>query len=306
MAGLRAPPYGLTVACEQARTFNVAANRASHQVDCLHTDFCNNLVLGNIVRKLSIAVFSCISLPVFTAVSASLFLNPTAMAHHRGQDGTAVLKGEVTAPVKEIPVKYDEISVDNGGCLSGAVSFLFARDATGVKDAVVYIKGIQRGKAHTRFAGEETPFVIDQKDYVFVPHVTVVPLGSAVEIKNSDPEVHNLHSFSTKNASFNEGIAAAGGPIQKRFDFVEAVRIGCDIHKEMAAWIVVRDNPYYCVTGENGRFNIEGIPPGSYKLAVWHEDFDREELLALSTEVNVEPGNELVVDFYLSHKRLGP
>src|SRR3990167_3783680 len=146
MAGFHPPPYGFTVACAEARTFNVAASRASHQVDCLHTDFCNNPVLGNIVRKLSTAVFSCISLPVFTAVSASLFLNPTAMAHHRGQDGTAVLEGEVTAPVKEIAVKYDEIPVDNGGCLSGAVSLLVAKDAAGVKDAVVYIK---RSEEHT-------------------------------------------------------------------------------------------------------------------------------------------------------------
>ncbi|HHT9135064.1 MAG TPA: hypothetical protein ACFYD2_09195, partial [Candidatus Avalokitesvara rifleensis] len=105
------------------------------------------------MRKLLTAVLGCTSLPVFTAVLASLFLNPTAMAHRRGQDGTAVLKGEVTAPVKEIAVKYDEISVDNGGCLSGVVSLLFAKDATDVKGAVVYIKGIQRGKAHTRFAG---------------------------------------------------------------------------------------------------------------------------------------------------------
>lgn len=252
------------------------------------------------MRKVSTLTLGCLSLLTFAAVSV---LSTTATAHLGGQDGTAVLKGEVTAPLKEIPVKYDEVSVDNGGSLSGVVSFLFAKDVTSVKDAVVYIKGIQKGKAHTRFAGEETPFVIDQKDYVFVPHVTVVPVGSTVEIKNSDPEMHNLHAFSTKNESFNEGIPAAGGPIRKRFDFVEAVRIGCDIHKEMAAWIVVRDNPYYCMTGQDGGFHIENIPPGSYKLAVWHEDFDREELAAISTEVSVESGSEFAVDFYLSHKR---
>lgn len=234
---------------------------------------------------------------------AVLAPSPVATAHHVLEGFAAKPKKEADAPVREAPSKYTEVSVHNGGSISGVTSFLSAADVTDAKDAVVYIRSIQRGKTFEKPLGEETPFIVDQKDYTFIPHVTVIPVGSTVELRNSDSEMHNLHSFSTKNASFNEGIPAAGGPIQKRFDFVETVRVGCDIHKEMAAWIVVRDNPYYCVTGEGGRFNIEDIPPGSYKLAVWHEDFDREELSALSTEVNLEPNSELVVDFYLSHKR---
>ncbi|MFQ5956277.1 MAG: hypothetical protein ACE5KK_00705 [Candidatus Brocadiales bacterium] len=200
-----------------------------------------------------------------------------------------------------MPKKYDVGHIDNGGSISGIVRVLSSdAAAVDVEDAVVYIKGIQRGKA---FARSLEAHPIDQKDYVFVPHVTVVPVGSMVELRNSDQEMHNLHSYSVKNASFNEGMPSAGEPVQKRFDFVEVVRIGCNIHKEMAAWIVVRDNPYYCLTGEDGDFKIADIPPGIYKLAVWHEDFDREELAALYTDVKVEWGKEFEVDFYLSHKR---
>ncbi|MFQ5863346.1 MAG: hypothetical protein ACE5IC_09540 [Candidatus Brocadiales bacterium] len=232
-----------------------------------------------------------------------LVLSPAVMAHQGRQGDATTLKKEATAPTREIPIEYDEIYVDDGGSVSGVVRFLSSDTAAvGIKDAVVYIKGMQRGKTFARFLEEKTPF-IDQKGVAFVPHVLIVPVGSTVELRNTDPEMHNLHSYSVKNASFNEGIPSAGKPIRKRFDYVEVVRIGCDIHKEMAAWVVVRDNPYYCLTGEDGSFKIVDIPSGIHRLAVWHEDFDREELAALCIDVNVEPNKKFEVDFYLSHKR---
>jgi plastocyanin len=248
-------------------------------------------ILRNIIR---------LSLLVAAVVSVQ---SPTALAHHKRQDGTVVSGQEAVVPVREIPVKYTEIDVRSGGSISGAVKVLSDRAVADTKGAIVYIKDIGWGKPFVRSSDGGTPFIIDQKDYVFVPHVTVVPVGCTVELRNADPEMHNLHSFSTKNASFNEGIPVAGEPIKKKLDFVETVRIGCDIHKEMAAWIVVRDNPYYCVTGEDGSFKIPDIPPGTYKLVIWHEDFDREELIALRTDVSVESGGEFEVDFYLSHRK---
>ena len=255
-------------------------------------------VRGNILRKTLRLTANCVSL---LAAAVVLVLSSAAVAHNERQGGTAASNREAIAPVREMPVKYTEIDVRNGGSLSGTVRLLSNGTVTGVKDAIVCIKGIQWGKRFERCADGETPTVIDQKDYVFIPHVTVVPAGGTVELRNADPEMHNLHSFSTRNASFNEGIPAAGEPIKKKLDFVETVRIGCDIHKEMAAWIVVRDNPYYCVTGEDGSFKIPDVPPGTHKLAIWHEDFDREELAALRMDVSVESGGEFEVDFYLSH-----
>ncbi len=229
--------------------------------------------------------------------------SPTASAHHNRQDDASMPRKDAAAPVKKIPVKYEEIYVDNGGSISGVVRSLSDTAVTGVKDTLVYIKGIRQGKGFARYLGEkETPF-IDQKDYVFVPHVTVVPVGNTVEIRNADPDMHNIHSFSARNVSFNEGMPQAGASIRKKFDFVEAVRIGCDVHQEMGAWIVVRDNPYYHLTAEDGSFWIANIPPGTYELAVWHENFDRAELAALYTNVNVEPDREFEVDFYLFHRR---
>ncbi len=253
------------------------------------------------MRNVPILTFCCLLLLVSAAVVVAK--NPPATAHHNRQGDAAGSKNKTDADtVREAPVRYNEINVDNGGSISGVVRSLTDKAAPSLKDAVVYIKGMQRGKAFAGSSGDEIP-VIDQKDFVFVPHVTVVPVGGAVELRNADPEMHNLHSYSAKNASFNEAIASAGRPVRKKFDFVEAVRIGCDLHQEMSAWIVTRDNPYYYLTAEDGSFVIKDIPPGRYKLALWHEGFSREELAALCTGIDVEPRSEFEVDFYLVHKR---
>lgn len=224
-----------------------------------------------------------------------------AIAHQGRQGDAASRVKETVVPLREEPAEYSVVDVRNGGSVYGVVRLLSDTGVSTVKDAVVYIRGIQRGKAFSELL-KRVP-VIDQRDHVFIPHVTVVPVGHEVELRNADPELHNLHSYSVKNASFNEGIPSEGRPIRKRFDFVEVIRLGCDIHKEMAAWIVVRDNPYYCLTGKDGVFEITDVPPGAYELAVWHEDFDREELAALRTEVEVEANRRSEVDFYLSHRR---
>jgi hypothetical protein len=132
--------------------------------------------------------------------------------------------------------------------------------------------------------------------------VLVVPVGATVELRNSDSEVHNVHSFAVKNSPFNEAIPEGGLPLIKRFDRVEIVRLGCELHQEMAAWIVVRDNPYYALTDKDGHFSIIEIPPGTYQLLLWHEDLDKKERTSFATEVNVEPNATLEVDFYLTPK----
>ncbi len=191
------------------------------------------------------------------------------------------------------PQEYRVIGTQATGSLSGVVSVL---GGGSVKEALVYFRGMSQGKDFA-VAG---PLVLDQKAEAFVPHVLVVPVGGTVELRNSDSEMHNIHSSSVKNPAFNEGMAAGGNSLFKKFDQVEVVRLGCNVHKEMGAWIVVRDNPYYALTDKDGRFNITGIPPGTYKLSLWHEDLDKEQRSSLTTEVTVEPDTTLEVDFYLT------
>ncbi|HHT9119440.1 MAG TPA: carboxypeptidase regulatory-like domain-containing protein [Candidatus Hypogeohydataceae bacterium YC41] len=216
----------------------------------------------------------------------------SSLSAHQGAEVSGPLpsKGEAGS---HLPQNYKVINTQASGSLKGSVMVLGGGP---VREALVYLKGITEGRDYD-VAG---PLVLDQKGETFVPHVLVVPVGGSVELRNSDSEMHNLHSLSVKNASFNEGIPEGGTAIFKKFDKVEAVRVGCDIHKEMSAWIVVRDNPYYALTDENGHFSIAEIPPGTYQLLLWHEDLDKMERDGFATDVTIDPSATLEVDFYLT------
>ncbi len=114
------------------------------------------------------------------------------------------------------------------------------------------------------------PVQIDQKQCVFVPRVIVVPLGGTVEFLNSDRLLHNLHSASAHNPIFNR-TQPKGRTISIVFRAPEIIRIDCDLHPWMRAWVVVAEHPFYAVTNEQGEFTLPNAPPGKYTLQVWHE-----------------------------------
>ena len=68
----------------------------------------------------------------------------------------------------------------------------------------------------------------------------------------------------------------------------------------MTAWVVVQDNPYFCVTGDDGTYKITNIPPGEYKLQIWHEAFKKEDLKKQKKDIKVETNKEAKADFELT------
>ncbi len=100
-----------------------------------------------------------------------------------------------------------------------------------------------------------------------------------------------------KNTAFNEGVAG-GGRLPKKFEFSETVKMTCDVHKWMNAWVIVQDNPYYAVTDKNGGFQIENVPPGTYTVQVWQESLGNAK-----QEVAVKSGEETKADFGLEKKK---
>jgi plastocyanin len=112
---------------------------------------------------------------------------------------------------------------------------------------------------------------LDQKQCVFVPRVVVVPVGGTVEFLNSDRLLHNLHSASGgHNPTFNR-TQPKGRAIPIAFRRPEIIRIDCDLHPWMRAWVVVAEHPFYAVTNDRGEFALENVPPGTYALQLWHE-----------------------------------
>jgi Carboxypeptidase regulatory-like domain len=117
--------------------------------------------------------------------------------------------------------------------------------------------------------------VLDNQRCVFVNHVTATMAGERTQVKNSDGILHNTHGFLGKPTVFNLALPnkAQMIDITRRLTKPGVIRVVCDAHPHMAAWMIVHDSPYYAVTDDKGAFRIEGIPPGSYKVTMWHEGF---------------------------------
>ncbi len=137
------------------------------------------------------------------------------------------------------------------------------RAAPDLTDAVIFLDG--RGP---RTAASEREMALDARQ--FRPRVLVVPTGTTVQFPNQDPFNHNVFSLSEGN-TFDLGLYARGETRSRRFNRAGLVRVFCNIHPRMSAFVVVRDNGWYAQPGPDGSFTIPGVPAGAYRLTVWHE-----------------------------------
>ena len=138
-------------------------------------------------------------------------------------------------------------------------------------DAVLYLEG---RPAPTDVAKPVT-VEIAITDKVYAPHVVVVPVGSTVRFPNHDPFNHNVFSVSEPN-TFDLGLYGRGQSKSQTFEHPGLVRIYCNVHPRMVAYVLVMANKYYVQPGQDGRFTIENVPPGRHRLHVWHERIPSE------------------------------
>ncbi|PYM20224.1 MAG: hypothetical protein DMD78_22590 [Candidatus Rokuibacteriota bacterium] len=237
------------------------------------------------------------------------------------------------AAVASPALAYEVVTVADGGTLSGTVKFagtpprleplsvnknrdvcgdqkdneaLVLGPERGVRGSVILIGGVARGKKGAADA------VLDNHRCVFVHHVTATMPGERTRVKNSDGILHNTHGFLGKPTVFNLALPNKDQMIDitKRLTKPGVVRVVCDAHPHMAAWMIVHDSPYYAVTDDRGAFLIEGIPPGSYKVTMWHEGFrpkglDKDgrplydEPQAITRDVTIAPKAAATLDFEL-------
>jgi hypothetical protein len=131
-----------------------------------------------------------------------------------------------------------------------------------VQNAVVYLVEVAKGKAWP--AQGKTP-QLDNRKCRFDPAVQVIRSGP-LEVVNDDPVLHNTHGYYGNRTAFNMALPNQGQRIPTDLTRTGAVKVDCDAHGWMEGWVYVVDNPYYAITGADGKFSITDVPPGNYTL----------------------------------------
>ena len=135
----------------------------------------------------------------------------------------------------------------------------------GIRYAIVHLSG----KGLVGWRSKPGHLLLDNKNCRFEPHAAVLTVGSTLEVKNSDKILHTAHGYFA--ATFNFALPGEGANAKQRLRRPGIVQIRCDSHGWMNAFIRVDRHPFHAVTDAEGRFKIEGVPPGTYTLEVWHE-----------------------------------
>jgi plastocyanin len=217
-----------------------------------------------------------------------------AAAQASGPQGNASVTGTVsftgTAPANP-PIDMSE----EAACKAkhpGAVTDpqVVVKDGK-VANVLVYVKtGLPPNATYTP---STQPATIDQNGCLYHPRTFAVMTGQPIEIKNSDPVLHNIKAVPKLNRGFNISQPSQGMKTTRRFDKPEMlVPIECNVHSWMHAHIGVLPHPFFATTSDDGTFKITGLPPGTYQIEAWHE-----KLGTRTMSVTVGDGESKTADF---------
>lgn len=242
------------------------------------------------MRKYLIAGMVSLSFIVFSSQSfvwaqaeekKALTAEEAAEAQRKLEEAQQKLK----KTVKNLP------KVDNAGSITGVVTCQKMRNSA---DAIVFIEKVGDNK----FAPPTEHAVVDQLNLTYVPRVVALQKGTVVDFPNSDAVRHNVFSPPTAALQFNLGTYPTGVVKEVPFDVLGETPLLCNVHAEMAGFVVTFENPYFAVTDKDGNYTIEGVPPGKYVVKTWHE-----KLKEVSQEATVEAGKATTVNFDLKRRR---
>jgi plastocyanin len=213
---------------------------------------------------------------------------PSAPTGNGVISGTVTVTGKVPAMLDIVERKGDPV------CAKQAMKYndVIVGKKSELQDVLVRLApGSIKGKLPT-----PADVTVEQKDCMYLPKTFGIESGGSVIIRNMDKTTHNVHTYKGNESQFNQGQPPGTPDIRlpekgKTYDD-GVITFKCDIHKWMNSSGVVTDHPYFGVTGADGAFKLEKLPPGKYKLEAWHSAFGTK-----TQEVTVEEGKPLVVKF---------
>jgi plastocyanin len=228
-------------------------------------------------------------------LGAALAAAPSYLSAYTGGDvkdggsisGTVKFAGSAPAPKKL------EVTKDKEVCGKGEKTdkSLVVNNGN-LANAVVSITDIKTGKKI-----DVKKINLDQKDCEYHPHVLAFPVGTPVEINNPDGILHNIHSYSKANPTFNIAQPKFKKTVEVKIEKPEAINVKCDVHGWMNGWLVATESPYVAVTDNSGNFKLTDVPAGSYTVEVWHETLGKS-----SQKVTVKAKEDAKANFELGKK----
>ena len=183
---------------------------------------------------------------------------------------TATVKFEGTIPPPQMMrLDGDPKCVSENGAAERATESLVVGQNQALQNVFVYVKD---GVGGYGFTVPTEPVVLDQDKCRYVPRVLGVRVGQPLQVKNSDPLLHNVRADGKINQSFNTSTPIEGMSFQRTFATSEVmVPFKCDVHAWMQAFVGVLDHPYFGATAEDGKVVLANMPPGTYTIEAWHE-----------------------------------
>lgn len=154
------------------------------------------------------------------------------------------------------------------------------------------VVSVRRGLEGRKFEAPKEPAVLDQIGCIYNPHVVGMQVGQELKILNSDPLAHNIWPDSKVQSWENLMMAKKGSELLFKAKKAEITALRCGIHSWMKCQIAIFSHPYFSITGKDGAFEIQGLPPGKYTLRAWHEELGTQDL-----EVTLEAKGNISADF---------
>jgi plastocyanin len=201
----------------------------------------------------------------------------------------ADITGTITLEGTPPPEKVNEFIAANPDCskLHSApvmTQFYVVGPNKGLKDVVVTIQNAPKSSG-----ADAAPLVLDQKGCEYYPYISAVQVNQKITVRNSDPLLHNVHVIPMVDGNTEQNKAQAPGSPDLTISFPapEAfLRIKCDVHPWMYAYVTVVDNPFFAVTDKDGKYKISNLPPGKYTIEVDHRKAGKE-----TKEIEVKDGD---------------